>query len=157
MSPTKVSFLLLASAVAVAVGPSAVRRIKDAIPEDASAFAGTTNIVFTEHLGADKPDKYIHVSDPEEVRRLVSIVRLVKKRPCACGHMLSADFQTPDANIRVSFCSHCFDVLDPGAPKSHSYQGAKLYHMQRDFYAQLQAYVKQRTNENWHLPPLPKP
>ena len=151
MKPGKAIPWIFAAVVAGALLGYARREM----PEDASAFAGTTNVVFTERSLGGEPEKHISIRQPEEVQRLVGAVRLVKKGPCACAHFLSAEFQGRDQIIKVSFCTHCFDILDHAAPES--YRGAKLYRMPDEFFAQFRSYVQQRTNEQWHLPPSRKP
>jgi hypothetical protein len=121
------------------------------VPEDASAFAATTNVVFIERALGEEPEKRISISRPEEVKCLINAVRLRKKAPCECCHLVSAEFRGPSQTIQVSFCSHCFDILNPDNPRS--YEGARLYNMPKEFYAQVLSYVQQRTNEQWHLPP----
>jgi hypothetical protein len=139
------------------------------LPEDAGAFANTTNVVFTVKLrpllpiegrtneftspsNAPDEDVPLIVSDPAAVRRLVAAVRLRRKAECQCGpHQFRADFQTPGGQIRVSFCSHCFDVLDPAAPTDKPWKGSRQYKLPPDFYAEFRSHVEQQTNLQWRL------
>jgi hypothetical protein len=138
------------------------------LPEDASAFAGTTNVVFTARVKPlvpvggktdvftssppDAPweDSRLTVSDPAAVQRLVAAVRLRRKDPRQCGpHTYQADFQTTNGHVRVSFCNHGFDVMDPRASNERPWEGARHFQMPKDFYEQFRSYVEQQTNIQW--------
>ena len=157
--------IILIAAVAVAV----VLWLILPLPEDAGAFAGTTNVVFTVKLQplvaiagrtneftspSDAPleDVRLTVSNPAAVQRLVATVRLKPKRVCPCGrHSYQADFQTTSGQIRVSFCNHCFDVMDPRASSERPWEGARNYRMPKDFYSEFRSHVEQQTNLQWRL------
>ena len=109
-------------------------------PDDSSFLKATYAIRFTQR----KPfsDQEMTVSDSNTVSRLLSSVRLERKRPCMCGHFLQATFQAPSGNTFVSFCNHCFDIQTT----SNSYQGLRMYRMPKDFYAEFYKLVKTQTN-----------
>jgi hypothetical protein len=168
MRTTNIIWMLVIGALAVAV----VLWLIPFFPADASAFASTTNVVFMARLpplvavagttndftspsGAPLEDVPLAVSDPDAVQRLVAAVRLRRKPECTCGpHRFQAVFQTSAGQIPVSFCRHCFDVLDARAPSGSPYDGARFFKMPNDFYAQFRSHVQQQTNIQWRLLPL---
>ena len=121
--------------------------------QDAAAFAGATNVVFTEQqtvpppVGSEQQKKQFTVASSDEVGRLLSSIHLQRKEPCACGHIYEAIFQKPTGQIHVSFCDHCFDVLD--GKSGDSYEGARLYKMPKGFYGEFRRIAQ--TREKWHV------
>jgi len=111
-------------------------------------FADITNIVFKQFESFPGQKTNFTVSASNEIAHLVATINLRKKQPCACGHSQEVVFQKPSGEIRVSFCDHCFDVLDSRNPES--YELLRMYRMPKDFYAE---YVKlARTQPNWDVP-----
>jgi hypothetical protein len=58
----------------------------------------------------DHPAETLELTDSNEVRRLVSQVALVSKEACACEHGQAMIFWQDKTALRVSICSHCFDI-----------------------------------------------
>ena len=143
---------LLAAAVALGVILSiASRMVVGPSFEDTTALSSVTNIIFTGR-GPENQRRQMEVTEAKQVAHLVSLIRLQRKDPCACGHSFEAVFQRPAGEIRVSFCSHCFDVLDSTNPSS--YEGARLYRMPPEFYAEFRR-LAQTQAPDWNIPALP--
>jgi hypothetical protein len=117
--------------------------------EDARAFVGVTNLVFTGRTEQDQRLQ-MNVADPGELTRIVSLIRLQEKGACLCLHSYEAVFQKPSGEIRASFCSHCFDVLDPRHPNSD--EGTRYYRMPKEFYAEFQRLAQAQTTGKWNVP-----
>jgi hypothetical protein len=133
-----IGILIATAALAVLISRQMSRSAGDIV-------ANTTRITFTE-LGFDQPDKSFAVIEPAEVQRIIGTIRLRSKRPCSCGvHLHQATFQKPSGQVQVSFCIHCFDVLAANG----SYEGAKLYKMPKEFYAEFCRLADSQTNEEW--------
>ena len=129
------------------------------LAENASAFAGTTNIVFKarQHPRPGEPppeELQLTAGNAAAVQHLVTAIRLEPKPVCKCGiHTYQADFQTTTGLVSVSFCRHCFDVVDPRAPEGKPWEGSRDYRMPKDFYKQFRWCVEQQTNVQWRLLP----
>ena len=149
MSKKAVLTLLLLLGVAVVMGLTLrTMRYKKAEPsfEDASSFMSATAITFAQH-GARAQDQQITVTDSNTVRRLVATIRLQRTEPCSCAHLLEAIFHTPGGPVPVSFCDHCFDVLQA----INSYDGARFYKMPKGFYEEFRTLVQGHTNQTWYV------
>ena len=88
-----------------AAAAAAAERIKERLtsPE----FAGVTAITFHNDLGGDR---FVEVTEPEEVRELIAAIELTPKEPCLCEHMWSATFHKQGRETKVAICDHCFDI-----------------------------------------------
>lgn len=127
--------------------------------DDHAAFARATSITFvqdvsgrmqvagSDSLAAANAPKQLElvVTNSAEVRRFISAIRLDKKEPCWCLHMHTATFQTPTKQIEVSFCPHCFDVVENGAVRD--------YKMPEPFLKELSKQIKAHGQAGWLLPP----
>jgi len=112
-------------------------------------FNDTTAILFSEG-GIDDPDrKTFVVTDPKEIHRIVSTIRLRHKEPCECSHNQEITFQKAAGSIKVSICGHCFSIL--GAKRNGWYPNVREYAMPAEFYEEFRALALARTNEQWHL------
>src|ERR1051326_6192333 len=116
------------------------------VQDDSGRFpvAGVKGNVDPSDANAPKQLKLV-VNNSAEVRRFVSAIRLDKKEPCWCLHVHRATFQTPTKHIEVSFCPHCFDVLEDG--------GAGEYRMPEPFLKELSKEIKAQGQAGWRLPP----
>lgn len=142
-SSVVIGILLLLAATAVLIFLRA--------PRSAGRLIGdTTSITFRER-GFEQLEKSFAVTDQADVQRIVGSIRLRRKDPCPCAHLHEATFQKPEGNVRVSFCDRCFDVL--AGQTSASHEGATLYEMPKEFYAEFRRLVHSRTNEEWHVRP----
>lgn len=56
------------------------------------------------------PAETLELTDKDSIRRLVSQVSLVHKEACACEHGQAMFFRQGSTVLRVSICSHCFDI-----------------------------------------------
>jgi hypothetical protein len=92
---------------------------------DTLPFQGTTNIVFihwlsvptTNELGQVVPKtEQFAVSDAKEIRKFVSSIHFAPGQPLVDDHIFGAKFQRPAGEIFVTFCSHCFDIVDSEHP-----------------------------------------
>ena len=54
------------------------------------------------------------VSNPKEVREIVSSLAFVPKRPCACAYEWTVTFVMKEGNTTASFSSHCFSFHGGG-------------------------------------------
>jgi len=148
MSKRRIATLFVAAA-ALGVILSITRHMVAGPPfEDTTAFSGVTNIVFTGR-GAENQRTQMEVTEVNEVAHMVSLIHLQRKDHCACAHSYEAIFQKPSGEIRVSFCTHCFDVLDSTNPQS--YEGARLYRMPKEFYAEFRR-LAQTQIPDWNVP-----
>jgi len=120
--------------------------------EDATPFKDTTSIIFKEpellpaEAAPERGRKEFAILTSDEVGRFVSAIRLQRKEPCPCQPHYEATFLKLSGEIQVSFCDHCFDVLD--GEDGHSYSGARLYRMPKDFYAEFRRLAQ---NQKWHV------
>jgi hypothetical protein len=114
--------------------------------EDTTAFAGTREIRFSQRNTGIAPDQEMIISDSNTLNRLLAAVRLQRKEPCLCAHLLEANFQTASGNIFVSFCDHCFDIQKTRG----SYEEVRLYRMPKDFYTMFCNLAQAQTN-GWLL------
>ena len=87
---------------------------KKPLPPD---FSGVTAITFHNDL---EGDRFVKVTKPEDVRRLILAIQLTPKEPCECEHMWSATFHKEGAETKVAICDHCFDIQGAGAAKHFS-------------------------------------
>ena len=69
--------------------------------------ADRVELVFEEY---PNPVKMV-LTDPEAIRRLVSVIELVPKDPCLCGHTQWVVFWRGDKKLEAMICEHCFDVV----------------------------------------------
>ncbi len=145
--------LLVCVACGALLGVTSSCKPTGATAQDSAAFAGVTNIAFTEQVpalppvGSNQQKKHFSVSASDEVARLLSSIHLQPKDPCECGHVYEATFQKPSGPIHVSFCGHCFDVLDGNS--GDSYAGARFYKMPKGFYEEFRRIAQ--TKEKWHV------
>jgi hypothetical protein len=109
---------------------------------DLAAFKGSKEIVFTTQgklrVIDDQPYEYEQISilSSNDIARIVSTIQLNPKPQCKCGHLNKAVFDAPSGRITVSFCDHCFDILDQ-SNRGHSI-GTRHYEMPKEFYAEFQ-------------------
>ena len=96
--------------------------------------------------GNEPKELKLIVTNSAEVRRFISTIRLERKEPCWCLHVHRATFQTPTEQIEVSFCAHCFDVVEHG--------GTRDYRMPDLFFAELLKEIKAQGQAGWLLPQL---
>jgi len=152
------TFAVLGVASALTACTSGVVPSKD----DHAAFAQATSITFIQDdsgrfpmaavegivdpTAANAPKQLkLVVSNSAEVHRFISAIRLDRKEPCWCLHVHRATFQTPTKPIEVSFCPHCFDVVEDGA--------AREYRMPEPFLKELSKEIKAQGQAGWRLPP----
>jgi len=110
-------------------------------------FTDTTNIVFKQRQFFPDQKTNFMISASNEIVHLVSTIQLRRKDPCLCGHSQEVIFQKASGDIRVSFCDHCFDVLDSKNPDSYAL--LRMYKMPKEFYAE---YVRlSRSEANWDI------
>jgi hypothetical protein len=103
-------------------------------PVDAQLLMNTTNITFTawgENLHG------FALEDRKSVQRLLSTIHLERKERCLCAHRLGAIFKGPSGQVEISFCDHCFNVVDG----NHS----RYYKMPKAFYAEFYAQARAET------------
>jgi hypothetical protein len=78
---------------------------------DLQDFQNVTKITFKKRKGAGPWKRWLSVSDPEKVRRLLSMIRLKpfgsNPRP-GCKHELVASVQKDCGGFDVDFCMACF-------------------------------------------------
>ncbi len=136
----KLAVVAAASVSLVACKPTA---------ENSTTLWDSTNVIFTR--GAfHQPTATLRITDTNEVRRLLTAIQLEPKERCACGHEYLAIFQMPGGEVWVSFCNHCFDVL--GRTRTGTVEGASLYKMPKEFYAQFLKLARADTNQFWFEP-----
>lgn len=102
--------------------------------------------VFEETDGSLSAYQQLVVSSPSEIARLVSSIRLHRKGQCKCAHLNEAVFETRSIRIKVSFCNHCFDVMD-GVTEGGGRAEVRLYRMPKEFHEEFERYAKNK--EKW--------
>ena len=116
-------------------------------PGDTSIFQNATNIVFrefigmgTNRLGQEIPKwKEFTVSNPKEIRRLVSSIHLVPGGPEPNDeHLDQAIFEQAPGAIRVSFCHICFNIIE----SEHPYKD-RHYSMPKEFFNEFQVLARE--------------
>ena len=112
--------------------------------QDVSGLARVEGIVDPSAANAPKQLKLV-VTNSAQVRRFISTIRLEKKEACWCLHQHTAIFETPTKQIEVSFCPHCFDVVENGS--------ARDYRMPEPFLKELSKEIKAQGQAGWLLPP----
>lgn len=98
---------------------------------DQASFTNVTKIVVTEQVSEDSTNCMV-INQAPEISRLLSHIHLRSKEPCACAHSLHALFKTTSGQVHVSFCDHCFDVLQPYAEDETRY-----YAMPKELWLEL--------------------
>ena len=95
-------------------------------------FQDVTKITFKKRgPGPQAWKTWFTVSDPDDLRRMLSAIRLEpfgSARP-GCIHELLASFQKPSGGFNVDFCMACFGA----------------YHMPEEFYAEFQRLARRRS------------
>jgi hypothetical protein len=113
--------------------------------DGAAGLATATSItVVQEAIGKEGKEIRLSITNSTDVRRLTAAIRLEKKDPCWCLHLHHATFEMPTRRVEVSFCGHCFDVLEAGVTQN--------YRMPKGFYNELRKQISQHSRENWLLP-----
>lgn len=125
----RVFFLLAVLLLAVIAGVvTSSKRESLPSPGDRDQFAGTRSIVLT----GERLQKTV-VSTEDQVAALVAAISLEPKEACACKHRAQAIFKTDDAEIRVSLCDHCFNIVGG--------EETKYYKMNKPFYELFQSRI----------------
>ena len=125
---------------AAAAGVAAYRHWRKPVritPEKAMAFirgADRVELVFDPHREPEPARRII--TDSQEIRRLVSLIQLERKDPCACSHVEMVIFRRGGATLEVCICDHCFDVMR----NSSVTRGWAGFAMPAAFYAEYQKY-----------------
>ena len=119
------------------------------------SLAGVTNIVFTYRGNEDKPgvEEHFSVAAPEEVRRLVSLLRIVGTFGNAepmCAHCFGARFQKPSGTVEISFHNHCLALWDASATRMKG-----IWPIPKGFYTEF--YKLARTRTTWRIPEFEQP
>ena len=124
---------------------------------DAGLFTDVRSITFIQDLsgrivmpgvsGREGPmDLKLAVTNLADVQGFRFTIHLEKKELCRCLHMHCAIFETPEKEIEVSFCAHCFDIAYRG--------GVRDYKMPEAFYNELLKQIRARGQAGWLLPEL---
>ena len=114
---------------------------------DASVFQNTTNIVFKFFDGVEKDKsgqeitkwKKFSVSDPEQIKKLISAIKLEPGQKLSDEHSYDVTFQKPSGEIFVGFCSKCFQVVDSQQPYRYRH-----FAMPKEFYAEFRKLAQRR-------------
>lgn len=91
------------------------REFRDRIQEIVSFLCRSERIDFfltRESNRSRQPDHTI--TGNAEVTTFLADVVLEPKGPCQCAHSRSMVFTSGTKTLTVSFCGHCFDVIDTG-------------------------------------------
>jgi hypothetical protein len=113
--------------------------------DGAAVFATATSITLVQdRIGEAGKEIRLSVTNSTDVRRLTAAIRLEKKDPCWCLHLHHATFEAPTKSIEVSFCGHCFDVVEA--------KGVGNYKMPKGFYSELRKQISEHSKEQWLLP-----
>lgn len=137
--------------VVIFVGSVLAAASEDKSPSRASeaeaSIQAATNIVFkqwTVDLKGTKSQQFA-VTDPHQVRRLASWVRLGVETGNMCEFLQQAKFEGPSGVVDVQFNEHYFVVVDPPSSKGYS---DRTYEMPKQFYAQFRKLAKKHP---WHV------
>jgi hypothetical protein len=134
--------VLLCGAILSFAGDNAKRggEGQTTISNDTSAFQGVTNVVFRFLIGVEKDKsgqeitkwKKFNVSDPEQIKKLVSAIKLEPGPQFSDEHMYDVTFQKPSGEIFVGFCPRCFQIVDSQQPYRYRH-----FAMPKEFYAEF--------------------
>jgi hypothetical protein len=116
--------------------------ILDSESRDTELYAAfrTTNQTFSFDSQTNRPPIRLTVSDPAEIRQLLTTIKLRAKDPCLCGpHSFAATFQQPHGEIVVRFCNHCFDVY-PSTTNAPAGE-CRNYQMPAEFHAAIRKLI----------------
>jgi hypothetical protein len=110
-------------------------------------FQNTTNIVFKFFDGVEKDKsgqeitkwKKFSVSDPEQIKKLISAIKLESGQKLSDEHSYDVTFQKPSGEIFVGFCPKCFQYVD-----SHQPYRYRHFAMPKEFYAEFRKLAQQR-------------
>ncbi len=154
MNALKISVIFGVMTACVALTACSAHKSIAASPGPDADFQDVTNIVFSETVVEDGgtngglKNYDFTVSDPDEVRRLVSFMHLKPCGPDKCEHIFSVTFQRRSGSpIVMSFCSGTFEMVDdyrPGHYHSHYYE------MPTKFYSEFRWLARRGFGRHWH-------
>ena len=75
----------------------------------ASILKNPDRIELLFHSEVQSDPDYV-ISDPAEVRAIVSLIELASKQECKCAHDQAMRFYRKGQCAHASICDHCFDV-----------------------------------------------
>jgi len=141
--------VLLCGAIPSLAGENAKRggERQTTVSNDRSAFHGVTNIVFRFLTGVERDKsgqditkrKKFSVSNPEQIKKLISAIKLESGQKLSDEHSYDVTFQKPSGEIFVGFCPKCFQVVDSQQPYRYRH-----FAMPKEFYAEFRKLAQRR-------------
>jgi hypothetical protein len=115
--------------------------LPDRTAERDKCFKEVRSIVFEEKSYKEGiTNKQFTVTAFNEVKRLISFIRLQLKHPCLCEHPHKMILEQSSSKTEISFCAHCFFIYS-GPLEGDYYMPQHLY---QEFRAQVHAHAREK-------------